>query len=106
MGIDNIDTVTKCINSVFNIVYFELMGSDDYIYSAHILYKALFHFLQIINVTSLVIIQIANYNSQFMVDIITILQLQRCLSLTSIVNNKVFSIFRNCPIKFINITFK
>ena len=62
------------IHGIFNIVYFDLMGADDYVYSAHILYKTLFYFLRIINVTSLVIIQVANYNSQFMVDIITILQ--------------------------------
>ena len=64
----------NAIHSIFNIVYFDLMGADDYVYSAHVLYKTLFYFLRIINVTSLVIIQVANYNSQFMVDIITILQ--------------------------------
>ena len=55
------------IKGVFNIIYFDLM--DHYV-----LYKLLFHFSHIIDASSLVIIQLVNYNSQFMIDIITILQ--------------------------------
>jgi 23S rRNA U2552 (ribose-2'-O)-methylase RlmE/FtsJ len=64
--------------SFFNILYFDNL-CDPYTNKkiecfAFIIFSALIHFPKLINHDSLVIIRITHYNSQFLIDIITILQ--------------------------------
>lgn len=74
----NLEEIIHSTNN-FDIIYFDLMC---HVFSDHqnvecyanVLFSTLLHFGQLINSKSLVIIQITHYNSQFILDVITIFQ--------------------------------
>lgn len=75
----NLEGINNLKSCHFDIVYFDLMC---HVFSDHqnvecyanVLFNTLLHFGQLINSKSLVIIQITHYNSQFILDVITIFQ--------------------------------